>query len=194
MKLIVGLGNPGAEHKGTRHNLGFEVVDELARRWHVRLRSWKSVAVVGVASDRGVVLAEPKTYVNASGEAASRVATWHRVESSDVLVVADDVNLPLGRLRMRRSGSAGGHNGLKSIIQHLGSGFPRLRIGVGRGDPTWDLADHVLSTFGRDEHQAVTQAIARAADAAEMFVDRGVEAAMSCFNASDDHEAEAETR
>jgi PTH1 family peptidyl-tRNA hydrolase len=193
VRLIVGLGNPGAEYKGTRHNLGFEVVDELARRWHVRPRSWKSVAAVGVSSDRGVVLAKPKTYVNASGEAVGRIATWHRVEPRDILVVADDVNLPLGRLRMRRSGSAGGHNGLKSIIQHLGSEFPRLRIGVGRGDPTWDLADHVLSTFGRDEHQAVTQSIARAADAAEMFVDHGVEVAMSRFNASDDRETEGET-
>ncbi len=190
MKLIVGLGNPGAQYTGTRHNLGFEVIDELARRWHVRLKSWKSVADLATVSDRGIVLAEPKTFVNASGDAVSRIVAYHHVEPVDVLVVADEVNLPLGRLRLRRSGSAGGHNGLKSVIQHLGMEFPRLRIGIGRGDLRWDLADHVLATFERDEHDAVKQAIVRAADAVEVFLDVGVEMAMNRFNASDDQASE----
>jgi peptidyl-tRNA hydrolase, PTH1 family len=195
VKLIVGLGNPGAEYTGTRHNLGFEVVDELARRWQLRLRSWKAIAALVSASDRGVILGEPATYVNLSGEAVERIATFYRVPPGDMLVVADDVNLPLGRLRLRRSGSAGGHNGLKSIIQHVGAEFPRLRIGVGRGDPAWDLADHVLSPFGPDEREVVAQAVFRAADAAELFVERGIDAAMSRFNPSEDREnGQAEER
>jgi PTH1 family peptidyl-tRNA hydrolase len=182
MKAIVGLGNPGTDYAGTRHNVGFDVVDEVARRWHARLRSWKAVAEVAVVSGRGVVLVEPQTYMNASGDAVSRIAAFHKLEPVDVLVVADEVQLPLGRLRLRRAGSAGGHNGLKSIIQHVGEGFPRLRIGVGRGDPKWDLADHVLSRFASDERESAREAIGRAADAVELFVDEGIEAAMNRFN------------
>lgn len=182
MKAIVGLGNPGREYAGTRHNIGFDVVDEVARRWNVQLRPWKSAADVVVVGSRGVVLAEPQTFMNASGDAVSRLAAFYGLEPTDLLVVADEVQLPLGRIRLRGSGSAGGHNGLKSIIQHLGTEFPRLRIGVGRGDPTWDLADHVLSRFGRDEREAVVEAVNRAADAVELFAEYGVEAAMNRFN------------
>ncbi len=182
MKAIVGLGNPGGEYAGTRHNVGFDVVDEVARRWGVRLRMWKSVAKVAVVSAREAVLVEPQTFMNLSGDAISRVAAFHKLDPADVLVVVDEVQLPLGKLRIRRSGSAGGHNGLKSTIQHLGDQFPRLRIGVGRGDPLWDLADHVLSRFGRDEREAVEDAIGRAADAVELFVAEGIEAAMNKFN------------
>ena len=194
MKAIVGLGNPGAEYKGTRHNLGFEIVDELARRWRVRLKSWKSVADLVLVGPRGALLAKPKTFMNASGEAVGRVAGFHNIEPGDVLVIVDEVNLKLGRLRLRRVGSAGGHNGLKSVIQHLGSEFPRLRIGVGRGDPRWDLADHVLSRFERDELDQVAPAIQRAADAAEVFVSDGIEAAMNRFNAAGDKGSEEESR
>ncbi|MGE0448125.1 MAG: aminoacyl-tRNA hydrolase [Vicinamibacterales bacterium] len=182
MKAIVGLGNPGAGYAGTRHNIGFEVVDELAARWGVRLRPWKGVADVAVVRDRDTVLVEPLTFMNLSGDAVGRIASFYKVEPSDVLVVVDEVQLPTGKLRLRRSGSAGGHNGLKSIIQHLGDGFPRLRIGVGRGDPNWDLADHVLSRFSRDERPIADEAVARSADAAEMFVGQGVEAAMNRYN------------
>jgi peptidyl-tRNA hydrolase, PTH1 family len=184
MKAIVGLGNPGREYAGTRHNIGFDVVDEVARRWTVQLRPWKSVAAVAVASARGAVLVEPQTFMNRSGEAVSTIAAFHKLEPSDVLVVVDEVQLPLGRLRLRRSGSAGGHNGLKSIIQHLGVEFPRLRVGVGRGDPQWDLADHVLSRFGRDEREVVADVVTRAADAIELFVAEGLDAAMNRFNQS----------
>ena len=186
MKAIVGLGNPGAEYKGTRHNVGFEVVDELASRWGIKLKSWKSVAAMAVATERGVLIAEPTTFMNLSGEAVQRISAFHQIEPSDLLVVVDDVNLPLGRLRMRKMGSAGGHNGLKSVIQHLGLDFGRLRIGVGRGDPKWDLADHVLSRFEREEREAVEEAIGRAADAVDMFVAEGIGPAMNRFNARDD--------
>ena len=186
MKAIVGLGNPGREYVGTRHNIGFDVIDEVARRWHVQLRPWKSVANVGVVSARGVVLVQPQTFMNASGEAVSRLAAFHKLEAPDLLVVADEVQLPLGRIRLRGSGSAGGHNGLKSIIQHIGTEFARLRLGIGRGDPTWDLADHVLSRFSGDEREAADDAVNRAADAVELFVELGVEAAMNRANQSQD--------
>lgn len=182
MKAIVGLGNPGREYAGTRHNIGFDVLEEVARRWQVQLRPWKSVADVAVVSSRGVVLVEPQTYMNLSGDAVSRIAAFHKLEPADVLVVVDEVHLPLGRLRVRRSGSAGGHNGLKSIIQHIGAEFPRVRIGVGRGDPKWDLADHVLSKFGREERDAVADVVSRAADAVELFASDGLEVVMNRFN------------
>ena len=167
------------------HNVGFDVIDEVARRWNVQLRPWKSVADVAVVTGRSVVLVEPQTFMNLSGDAVSRVAAFHKLDAADVLVVVDEVQLPVGRLRFRRSGSAGGHNGLKSIIQHIGPEFPRLRLGVGRGDPKWDLADHVLSRFAKDERAAVSEAIGKAADAVELFVTDGVEAAMNRFNAAE---------
>jgi peptidyl-tRNA hydrolase, PTH1 family len=182
MKAIVGLGNPGREYAGTRHNIGFDVLDEVARRWHVQLRPWKSVADVAVVSNRSVVLVEPQTYMNLSGDAVSRIVAFHKLAPTDVLVVVDEVQLPLGRLRVRRNGSAGGHNGLKSITQHIGAEFPRLRIGVGRGDPTLDLADHVLSKFGREEREAVADLVSRAADAVELFAGEGLDVVMNRFN------------
>ena len=192
MKLIVGLGNPGPDYEGTRHNIGFEVVDELARRWKVRPKSWKSVADVVVVADRQVILAKPLTFMNLSGEAVARIAAFHKIEPSDMLVVVDEVQLPVGKLRLRPSGSAGGHNGLKSIGQHVGFEFPRLRIGVGRGDPQWDLADHVLARFKADERDVAQEAIGRAADAVEVFIGNGIMAAMNQFNAVGDKEAKSE--
>jgi PTH1 family peptidyl-tRNA hydrolase len=182
MKVIVGLGNPGRQYAGTRHNIGFEVIDEVARRWSLQLRPWKSVALVAVDTPRGAVLVQPQTFMNLSGEAVARIATFHKVEPSDVLVVVDEVQLPLGRIRLRRSGSAGGHNGLKSIIQHVGPEFPRLRIGVGRGDARWDLADHVLARFEPVERDVMSDAVVRAADAVELFVSDGMQSAMNRFN------------
>ena len=192
MKAIVGLGNPGREYAGTRHNIGFDVVDEVARRWNVQLRPWKSVADVVVVGTRGAVLVEPQTFMNLSGDAVSRLSAFHKLTPQDVLVVVDEVQLPVGRLRVRRSGSAGGHNGLKSVIQHLGTEFPRLRIGIGRGNPKLDLADHVLSRFARDERDSVAEAVNRAADAVELFVENGLEAVMSRFNAESGTSEKAE--
>ena len=134
-----------------------------------------------------MLLVEPKTFMNLSGQAVSGVMAFYKIQPADVLVVVDEVQLPLGKLRLRRSGSAGGHNGLKSVIEHVGTDFPRLRIGVDRGDRNWDLADRVLSRFPADEREIVDAAIARAADAAETFVSDGVELAMNRFNAAGDN-------
>jgi len=131
--------------------------------------------------------------MNASGEAVRRIAAFHKIDPADVLVVVDEVQLPVGRLRIRPFGSAGGHNGLKSVIEHVGEAFPRLRIGIGRGDPRWDLADHVLSTFGRDERDVIDRAVVRAADAVETFVAEGITATMNRFNMAGDKTADDQT-
>src|SRR5262249_42695015 len=176
MHAVVGLGNPGRQYKGTRHNVGFEVVDELAQRWNVALAKWKNTADIAVVRSHDAVLVEPRTFMNNSGEAVAGIMAFYRIDPVDVLVVVDEVQLPLGKLRLRRSGSAGGHNGLKSVIAYIGESFPRLRIGVDRGDVEWDLADHVLARFTPDERPVIASALTRAADAVEVFIDSGVEA------------------
>jgi PTH1 family peptidyl-tRNA hydrolase len=194
MKAIVGLGNPGAAYRGTRHNVGFEVVDRLALRWSDRLRPWKAVADLAVVGDRRVVLAEPQTFMNESGAAVERILAFHKIEPADLLVVVDEVQLPLGRLRLRPSGSAGGHNGLKSVIQRIGTGFPRLRIGIGRGDPRWDLSDYVLARFKPEERSVADEVVDRAVDAVEAFVSDGIGAAMNRFNVREDAGSEEDVR
>jgi PTH1 family peptidyl-tRNA hydrolase len=189
VKLIVGLGNPGRSYHGTRHNVGFAVADALARRCEVAFEHGRATALtarVGTGSG-ALLLVKPLTMMNLSGEAVGELAHFYKIDPSDIIAVADDVNLPLGRLRLRGSGSAGGHNGFRSIIASLGSDlFPRLRVGVGRGDPRRDLADHVLARFDPDEADEVERAVARAADAVETFLAEGIEAAMNRFNRADD--------
>ena len=189
MKLIVGLGNPGARYHGTRHNVGFRVVDELARRWSVD--QWREQYQALVAKVRGgdepVLVAKPVTFMNLSGEAVAGLAGFYKVAVPDVLVVLDEAALPLGRLRAGRGGSHGGHNGLKSVIARLGTpDVPRLRIGVGRGDGQRELADHVLGSFAEEEREQVEAAVLRAADAAVTFVTDGIERVMNAFNAAND--------
>jgi PTH1 family peptidyl-tRNA hydrolase len=186
MKAIVGLGNPGAEYQGTRHNIGFEVIDELARRWNAHLKSWRSLARVARAVDHDAVLVKPTTFMNLSGQAVGSIAGFYQVGPEDVLVIVDEVQLPLGRLRLRRSGSAGGHNGLKSVIAHIGADFPRLRIGVDRGEQGSNLSNRVLSPFPSSERPIVQEAVQRAADAVEMFVNDGLQTAMNRFNVAGD--------
>ena len=166
----------------------------MARRWNAKLKKWKSIADVVIVKDRDVVLVEPKTYMNLSGQAVGAVMAFYKIQPADVLVVVDEVQLPLGRLRLRPSGSAGGHNGLKSVIEHVGSDFPRLRIGVERGPREWDLSDRVTSKFPPGERDVVDRAITRAADAVETFVTDGIHTAMNRFNAAEDQSTEEETR
>ena len=185
MKLIVGLGNPGSQYRGTRHNVGFEVVNELARRRELVFESSPAEAVVARerGPSRGVMLAKPLTFMNLSGQAVGVLARYYRIATDDVLVVTDDANLPLGRLRARPGGSDGGHNGLRSVIELLGTEqVPRLRVGVGRGDQRRDLADHVLTGFEDAERETIAVAIGRAADAVELFVNEGMTPVMDQFN------------
>jgi peptidyl-tRNA hydrolase, PTH1 family len=190
MKLIVGLGNPGRKYRDTRHNIGFAVADELARRSAVTFESAPAEALLARArtlGPDGTLLLKPLTMMNASGFAVSEIARYFRVAVGDILVVADDVNLPLGRLRARPAGSAGGHNGLRSIIEQLGTAeFARLRVGVGRGDPRRDLADYVLGGFDADERPMATEVIDRAADAGALFAGEGIERVMNRFNGPGD--------
>jgi PTH1 family peptidyl-tRNA hydrolase len=185
MKLVVGLGNPGAKYDGTRHNVGFAAVDVLAKRHGV---AWEAAprgaeALIGRWRSADVVLAKPLTFMNLSGTAIVGLLQFYKIELPDLLVVVDEVQLETGRIRVRPEGSAGGHNGLKSIVASLGSlQFPRLRIGVGRGDNRRDLADHVLARFDPAERDVIEDSVARAADAVEAFVGDGIEAAMNRFN------------
>ena len=185
--LVVGLGNPGPEYAKHRHNVGFMVVDELARRHDVKLAMAPAqVPDAMVGKKYGVeplLLAKPLTFMNRSGDAVAALARYYGVESTDMLVVVDEVALPFGKLRARARGSAGGHNGLKSIVERLGTQeFPRLRLGIGRGDSRRDLADHVLSTFEPGERAELETFIARAADAAEMFAVNGIGTVMNTYN------------
>ena len=195
MKLVVGLGNPGAEYRETRHNVGFLVIDELARRWGVEQwrEAFESLAAKTARGAEPVLLCKPLTFMNLSGRAVAGIAGFYKVPPEDLFVVTDDVALPLGRLRARRDGSAGGHNGLKSLIQSLATqAFPRMRVGVGRGDNRRDLADHVLGRFEADERETVSAAVLRAADASEMFLSEGIERVMNVFNAAAEKEDSAE--
>ena len=187
MKAIVGLGNPGSQYKGTRHNVGFEVVEQLARRGSIAFESAPAEALIAKwrRSEGAVLLIKPLTFMNLSGQAVGELARYFKIEVADLIVIVDEVHLPLGKLRARTRGSAGGHNGLKSIIAHLGDAFARLRLGVGRGGDQRNLADHVLSRFETDEAAEVERMTARAADAAEMFITSGIEAVMNAFNGGD---------
>lgn len=179
-RLIAGLGNPGRQYVGTRHNAGFLVLDELARRATVAFQfdaKWNADVAIG----GGRTLMKPQTFMNLSGEAMGGYARYHRLDPSEVLVVFDDTALPLGDLRMRRSGSAGGHNGLRSIIAHFGTDeIARLRVGIGAASGA--LHNHVLGKFSEDELPAVHASISRAADAIAHASAHGLEAAMNIYN------------
>jgi PTH1 family peptidyl-tRNA hydrolase len=183
MKLIVGLGNPGDEYRDTRHNVGFMVADTIAKRHALGWRHRDQVLLAKNFGADAFLVAKPLTYMNRSGDAVAELMRYYGVGPEDLLVVVDEAALPFGRLRARARGSAGGHNGLKSIIERLETTeFARLRLGVGRGDPRRDLADHVLTRFESGERADLEAFIARAADAAEMFTVEGIEKVMNQYN------------
>jgi peptidyl-tRNA hydrolase, PTH1 family len=181
LRLLAGLGNPGPEYNTTRHNIGFMVLDRLAQqeglafaaasKWDCLWTRWNEV-----------ILIKPMTYMNRSGGSVASVLRYFRIEPSELLVVIDDVALPLGRLRLRSSGSDGGHNGLGSIIANLGEEVPRLRVGVGAAGDSADLVNHVLGPFSKAELAVITRSVERATEAIRKVVEAGLETAMNIFN------------
>lgn len=189
MKIIVGLGNPTAQYHGTRHNVGFSVINELAEQYNINMDGKKHKAVFGKGMIEGekVILAMPQTYMNLSGESVRELLDYYKVDSEDLIVVYDDINLAVGRLRIRKKGSAGGHNGMKNIIKHLDTEtFPRVRVGVGEKPKYMDLADYVLSRFDRNELEYIREGCSNACRAIAMMIAEDVEAAMNVYNGSKD--------
>jgi hypothetical protein len=185
MYIIAGLGNPGTEYEHTRHNAGFRAVDCLAERMNTELREKKFFALCGktVFCGERVLLMKPQTYMNRSGESLRAAADFFRVEADHIIVISDDINLEEGQLRIRLKGSAGGHNGLKSVISQLGSQeFRRIRVGVGAKPENWDLADYVLGAFKGDDRERMEEAYRNAAEAACLMITDGEEKAMNRYN------------
>ena len=184
--LIVGLGNPGEKYENTRHNVGFQVIDELAERQGKPVQRLKFKALTGLLTIGGekALVMKPVTYMNLSGEAVRPAADFYKLPPERILVISDDVALAAGRLRIRAKGSAGGHNGLKSIIQHLGTDqFPRLKLGVGgKPHPDYNMADWVLGQLQGEDKKAIDEAVKRAADAVECILTQGLERGMGKFN------------
>ncbi|MGN0354329.1 MAG: aminoacyl-tRNA hydrolase [Muricoprocola sp.] len=186
MYIIVGLGNPGREYAHTRHNVGFDTLDVLADKWNIDISVKKHKALIGKGMIEGqkVILAKPQTYMNLSGESVRELLDFYKVdETSELIVIYDDISLAPGQLRIRMKGSAGGHNGIKSIISHLGGQeFLRIKVGVGEKPKGYDLADYVLGHFSKEETDCMEQAKKRAAEAAAMLVSGDIEAAMNEYN------------
>jgi PTH1 family peptidyl-tRNA hydrolase len=184
MKLVVGLGNPGSRYRNTRHNLGFMVVDALAERWNVSVGGRRHENELGNGAFAGerVLLAKPQTFMNASGEAVGKLRRLHKLEPSEILAIYDDLDLPVGRVRLRADGGAGGHNGVASLISVLGKGFPRLRIGIGRPPGGADPVGYVLEPFDEADGPAVRDALAQAVTGVESWLEHGVERAMNALN------------
>lgn len=184
--LIVGLGNPGSKYWNTRHNVGFAALDALAEELHAKVDRVKFQGLTGQADLNGkkVLLLKPTTYMNLSGQSVAAAAKFYKIPPEHILVMFDDISLEPGRLRIRKNGSAGGHNGVKSIISSIGSqDFPRIKIGVGaKPHPDYDLADWVLSVFPYDQREAMAETYRRAAQAAIVLITQGPDAAANCFN------------
>lgn len=186
MKIIAGLGNPTKEYEGTRHNIGFSVIDKLADKYNISMNEKKHKAICGKGMIEGekVILLKPQTYMNLSGESVVDAVNFYKVDpEEDVIIIYDDIDLDVGRLRIRAKGSAGGHNGMKNIIAHLGTQvFPRIRVGVGARPKDWDLADYVLGRFPKEELPEIEAGRETACEAVKIIVSQGVEAAMNRIN------------
>lgn len=186
-QLIAGLGNPEAKYNKTRHNIGFDVVDALAQSWQMSWqenRRFQGMLAEGRSSSRNkILLLKPLTYMNRSGQSLRAVIDWYKLSPQSILVVYDDMDLPVGKLRMRLSGSAGGHNGMKSIISHLGSqDFPRLRIGIGKSTPEKETISHVLGRFSEAENKVMQEVLQLVLEMVALSLKEGVEKAMSIYN------------
>lgn len=184
MKLVVGLGNPGGRYRDTRHNVGFKVVECLAARWGVTLAGRRHEAEIGLGmlGRERVALAKPLTFMNLTGDAVGRLRRAYRISANDIIAVYDDLDLPLGRVRIRTEGSAGGHNGVRSLIEVLGREFPRVRVGIGRPPAGVDPVEYVLDPFTPGERGAIEIAVEQAADGVETLIREGPVRAMNAFN------------
>ena len=186
MFIIAGLGNPTLQYRGTRHNVGFDVIDTLADKYNIAVETRKSRALIGkgIIAGQKVLLVKPQTYMNLSGESIGELVSYYKVdEEKELLVIYDDVSLDVGQLRIRRKGSAGGHNGIKDIIRHLGTDvFLRIKIGVGEKPKGYDLADYVLGHFSREEREMMEEGYQKAAEAVEMILAGELDEAMNVFN------------
>lgn len=195
MHVIVGLGNPGRKYEGTRHNVGFETVDRIAERFGIRMDEKKHKAVCGRGYIEGekVILVKPQTFMNLSGESVRAVSDFYKVEPEDILVIHDDIDLPVGHVRIRKHGSAGGHNGMKNIILHMGTEeIPRIRIGVGAKPEGWDLADYVLSRYDAQDRKIMDEAQADVVEAAALIVQGEFQKAMNLYNTKKNKKKPAE--
>ena len=185
MQVIVGLGNPGFKYSKTKHNIGFDTVDIIAKRHGIKIKKKECHALTGEYMLKGekVLLVKPGTYMNNSGEAVKELMDYYKTEVSDITVISDDLTLDIGVLRLRKKGSAGGHNGLKSIIKCLGTEeFARLRVGIGKVPPDWDVISYVLSKFNRKDRAAVKESMEAAASAIECMITDGIDKAISVYN------------
>ena len=186
MYAIVGLGNFGKEYRNTRHNIGFQVVEKLAEQERIDIAEskFKGMTGKGIVAGQKCILVKPLTYMNLSGECVREVLNFYKLdETTELIVISDDISLPVGQLRVRKKGSAGGHNGLKNIIQHLGhDSFIRIKVGVGEKPAGWDLADYVLGRFSGPEQEVMDEAAGKAADAVRSIITQGVDAAMNEYN------------
>ena len=185
MKLIVGLGNPTKEYENTRHNIGFMAIDALSEDYHIPVESLRHKALIGKGAIEGqrVILAKPVTYMNLSGEAVRAISDYYKIPPEDIIIIFDDTTLDVGRMRIRKKGSAGGHNGIKSIIAHLGTmEFPRIKIGIGAKREGQDLADYVLSRFPKEEKEALGQVLEDVKKAVALMVWDDIEEAMNQYN------------
>lgn len=186
MYVIVGLGNPTSKYVGTRHNAGFDAIDKIAGKMEISvdIKKHKSLIGKGMLGGEKVVLAKPQTFMNLSGEAVRELVDFYKIDSkSQLIVIYDDISLDVGRLRIRGKGSAGGHNGIKSVISHIGSDvFVRVKVGVGGKPADMDLVDYVLGRFEKEDREKVDEALARAAEAAESIVAEGIDRASNKFN------------
>lgn len=185
MYIIVGLGNPTVKYAGTRHNIGFDVITRLSDDYNIplNLKRHKAICGNGFIEGQKVILAQPQTYMNLSGECVGELVDFYNISLDELIIIYDDISLDVGQLRIRPKGSAGGHNGIKNIISHLGTKeFQRIRVGVGGKPEEWDLADYVLGHFTREEEPLVRESLGRASNACKMIMLEGIEAAMNEFN------------
>ena len=186
MYLIAGLGNPSKNYEGTRHNIGFTMIDAIGEKFGIDVTTKKHKALVGrgIIDGMRVILAKPQTYMNLSGESIREIADFYKIEPENIIIIYDDISLDVGRLRIRKKGSAGGHNGIKNIIAHLGTQeFPRIKVGIGNKPEGWDLADYVLSKYSKAEQEALKEASDDVIGAVRLMIMDDIDAAMNRYYA-----------